>query len=224
MRYAIKNHNLQNMDSAIDQYLNTNKSSFEIVSEFGICKATLFNRLKIMRELQEGNKKKDIKIKKTINKNVSLNNTSSQNSPIIEKQKKNKKEKIIKKKDDITIKLIGGENHDLKSNSTDENINISINKTIPINENENDECNKVVSDKVVSDKINISEILEISQQIKNKYVIKINENKCKKKYLTNDEYEDCINNGIEIYLYDDFIKLRKNDINNQVKEYIKNNR
>ena len=251
MRYAIKNHNLQNMDSAIEQYLNTKKSSQEIVDEFGICKSTLFNRLRKIRELQNENKNnelnsKNIQKKTKIKKNDSQNNTlndnltiikkkrnkkdlqinnSNNNSTIIEKKTKNKKKD--KEKEDIVIKLIGGDN---KYENKYESESIVNETEMIVNENEyntennyeneyvSDNSNDKLSEKIlnkISDKIN--------ESLKYKCVIKINENKCKKKYLTKEDFEEYKNNGLDIYLYDDFVKLREIEINNQVKEYIKNN-
>ena len=178
MRFTRITKNIQNMETAINQYLNSSKSSYEIEKEYNICRRTLFYRLKNIREKNERNN----------NSSIEKNNNDKINI---------KKTKKTKKNDKISINLIGGKN------------DISI-----INENDNEKEKEYEKE-------------NINENIKNKYAIKINDNKYKKKYLSIDEYKEYINRGEILMTIEDYEKEKINkinELNTRVKLFINNNK
>ena len=68
MKFDRKTHNNKNIDEAIYQYLNSNKSSYELEKELGIFRGTLYSRLRKMRKEQNVEFNSDLRINKETNK------------------------------------------------------------------------------------------------------------------------------------------------------------
>ena len=181
------------MEIAIDQYLNSGKSSYEIEKEYNICRRTLFYRLKNIRE-------------KNNNSSIEKNNNDKINI------KKTKKTKKLKKNNEISINLIGGNN------------DISIIKESDIEkEIENEKENEKEKEKEKENE----NIKNNKNNEKIKYAIKINDNKYKKKYLSIDEYKEYIDRGEILMTIEDYEKEKINkinELNTRVKLFINNNK
>ena len=113
MRFERKVYKNENIDEAVNQYLNTKKSSYELEKEFGIFRGTLFSRLRKMRKDQSVLNNKSISNISKEKKSNNVKNVNEQNS----KKSSIKKVKINNKPNIILLKG-GNEEENINNKNT----------------------------------------------------------------------------------------------------------
>ena len=185
-----KKYNNENLDIAVDKYLNTNISSYKLAEEYNINRTTIFARIKknMLNDLSnsenvEKNEQKELKKKEKEQKKL---------------EKEQKKSEKKQKKKEISIKLIGSTNKQQGGNINNENIEISN----------------------ISDKYSSIEPISEKQGDRIRYAFFDKEkNKYRGIHLNNNEYNEYHKNGYEIITIEELNKINEKKKNDDMKKY-----